>query len=184
MSETVYKKASTEDELRQILELQEKNHFGSAGKDAKDGFVTVKHTLELLTDMNNAAPHVIAKQGDKVIGYALVMLPSFGNRIPVLYSLFEMLSGILYNGKKLSEYKYYVMGQVCVAEEARGTGVFDMLYQKHKEFYSGEYELCVTEVSVRNLRSIRAHERAGFKSIHRYTDENDEWDIIALELSS
>jgi predicted GNAT family N-acyltransferase len=133
--------------------------------------------------MNNAAPHVIAKQQDKVTGYALVMLPSFAGRIPVLYSLFERLNGICYNGKKLSEYKYYVMGQVCVAEEARGTGVFDKLYEKHKELYSGSFELCVTEVSLKNHRSARAHERIGFKSIHRYKDNTDDWDIIAWDFS-
>ena len=175
--------AATDEELKQILELQQKNHFENitCRRESEDGFVTVMHSFELLKEMNGSAPHVIAKQNGKLAGYALVMLRSYGNRIPVLYSLFERLAGLEYNNQKLSGLSYYIMGQVCVAEECRGKGIFDKLYQKHKEVYSKDNDLCITEVSVKNLRSIRAHERIGFKTIHTYKDDADEWNIIAWD---
>lgn len=74
--------AKTQQDLIEILDLQLANHrnYISAEQSNEHGFVTVKHNLELLTEMNKAAPQIIAKANGKVIGYALVMLPAFERR--------------------------------------------------------------------------------------------------------
>ena len=56
-------RCSTKAELQQILDLQQKNHLQNVDADEKEkeGFVTVSHTLELLTEMNAACPHIIWK---------------------------------------------------------------------------------------------------------------------------
>ena len=74
------------------------------------------------------------------------------------------------------------MGQICVAENYRGKGVFDSLYQKHKELNGSRYDLCVTSVSTRNNRSMRAHERIGFEIVHTFRDQTDEWNILVWNL--
>ena len=140
------------------------------------------HSLDLLKKMNHAAPQMIAKDGDTVIGYALVMLKSFSDMIPVLQPMFNRLATIHYGGKKVTEYSFYVMGQICVAENYRGKGVFDSLYQKHKELNASSYDLCVTSVSTRNKRSMRAHERVGFETVHTFRDQTDEWNILVWNL--
>ena len=128
--------------------------------------------------MNNAAPQVIARDGKKVIGYALVMLKSFAGMIPILQPMFDRLSTIPYDGVNITDYKFYVMGQICIDEQYRGRGVFDSLYNKHKELLQSEYEVCVTSVSTRNLRSMRAHERVGFRTVNTFADATDEWNIL------
>jgi hypothetical protein len=70
------------------------------------------------------------------------------------------------------------MGQVCIDKQYRRTGLFDQLYQKHKEIYGSQFDFIVTEVSTRNLRSLRAHERVGFETLNTYQDELDEWSVI------
>lgn len=172
--------ATSANDLDQILKLQRVNHSTtlSAEDAARDGFVTVQHTIELLTKMNAAAPQVIAKDDDKVVGYALVMLKSFESMIPVLQPMFERLSGIAHRGKKITDFMFYVMGQICVDADYRGQGVFDGLYNKHRDLYSKDYELCVTSVATRNHRSMRAHERVGFKTVQTFRDATDEWNIL------
>jgi hypothetical protein len=85
--------AKTIEELEQILVLQAMNHPHTltAEQRAKEGFVTVKHNLEVLQKMNNAVGQIIAKDGDTVVGYALVMPEEFKTMIPVLTPMFEML---------------------------------------------------------------------------------------------
>ncbi len=175
--------ATSEEDLRQILSLQAMNLFATILEDdaLRDGFVTVQHTLELLTKMNDAAPQVIAKDKTKVVGYALVMLKSFETMIPVLQPMFERLSGITHQGRKITNHSFYVMGQVCVDTDYRGQGVFDGLYEKHRELYSSQYELCVTSVATRNHRSMRAHERVGFKTVQTFRDATDEWNILVWD---
>jgi hypothetical protein len=95
--------------------------------------------------------------------------------------MFDIISGLEYDGKPLSEQRYYVMGQICVAQTHRGQGIFDGLYAEHKRQLSGEFDLCVTEIAVRNTRSTRAHERVGFRTIHTHEDHIDLWNIVAWD---
>jgi hypothetical protein len=74
--------------------------------------------------------------------------------------------------------RYYVMGQVCVAKSWRGTGVFDHLYAAHRKHLHGRFDACVTEISVRNTRSLKAHMRVGFEELERYRDATDEWVVV------
>lgn len=179
-----YGTVTTEDELRQILYLQSANHASTLPRSQAniDGFVTVMHSLELLTRMNAVSPQVIAKDSDKVIGYALVMLRSFADMIPVLQPMFDRLGTINFENRSIADHSFYVMGQICIDKPYRGSGVFDALYRKHQELHKNSFELCVTSVATRNVRSLRAHERVGFKVVNTFSDATDEWNILVWRL--
>jgi GNAT superfamily N-acetyltransferase len=170
----------SDEDIRQLLDLQQANLSSvvSADTAADQGFVTVRHNFDLLRSMNEAIPQVIAKDGDRVVGYALVMLPSFQDLIPVLKPMFLMFDRVDYRGKRVSGYHYYVMGQVCVGDGYRGQGIFDGLYHKHRELFAEGYDFVVTEIATRNTRSLRAHQRVGFQTIHSFQDETDLWEIV------
>lgn len=172
-----------DDEIIQLLDLQQVNLPRNISKETalEQGFVTVQHNFDLLRAMNEAIPQVIAKDKDRVVAYALVMLPDFADLIPVLQPMFQLFSSIDCGDKKVSDYTYYVMGQVCVAESHRGLGIFDALYYKHKNLYSADYQVCITEIAERNTRSMRAHERVGFKTIHTFQDETELWNVVAWD---
>ncbi|WP_459211916.1 GNAT family N-acetyltransferase [Aquimarina rhabdastrellae] len=177
------KLAESDNELQQILELQNANHYNNVSSTLQksDGFVTVSHDFDLLSNMNKKAKQIIAVDNGKVIGYALVMLKEFKNMIPVLIPMFDMFQNIAYHDIKLDDLNYYVMGQVCIAQEYRGKGIFKSLYQKHKEVYSPQFELCLTEVASNNLRSMKAHQKIGFKILHTYSDTTNEWNILSWD---
>jgi ribosomal protein S18 acetylase RimI-like enzyme len=92
--------------------------------------------------------------------------------------MFTRFDQLIYDNKPLPEYHFYIMGQICIAKEYRGKGLFDMLYEKHKEIFQSKYDFVITEVATRNIRSMRAHIRVGFKIIATYTDELDEWAVV------
>ncbi|MBI5915053.1 MAG: GNAT family N-acetyltransferase [Bacteroidetes bacterium] len=173
------------EDIRQVLALQQANLSTRVSDEiaSSQGFVTVQHNFDLLQKMNGAVPQVIAKAGDQVVGYALVMLPSFQDLVPVLKPMFVVFDGLDYDGKKVSDYRYYVMGQICVADGYRGMGIFDGLYLKHKELFSGSFDFCITEIATRNTRSLRAHRRVGFETIHTFRDETDLWEIVVWDWS-
>ena len=175
----------TDQEIQQLLDLQQLNLTKNISEDVANdqGFVTVVHNFDLLSRMNQSVPQIIAKDGDKVVGYALVMPESFRFDIPVLTAMFEMLDKLEYKGKLIKDNKYYAMGQVCVAEGYRGQGIFDGLYVKHKSELSDRFELCVTEIAKRNLRSLAAHKRVGFEIIHEYFDTTypELWEVVAWD---
>lgn len=167
-------------ELEQVLSLQQANLQTNINlpEIESQGFVTVQHSLETLQLMNQLAPSIIIKDNDIVIAYALVMLKTCRNLIATLEPMFAEFDSMQWNGNALNTYKYYVMGQVCVSKNYRGLGLFDQLYDKHREIYSKDYDFILTEVALRNKRSLRAHERVGFKTVHTYKDMTDEWAVI------
>jgi hypothetical protein len=171
------------DELRQILELQQQNLKQHVSEEEKkeQGFVTMKFTLPMLEAMHTLAPSIIVKDRDKVIAYAIVFLPEGRRVYPAIVPLLDLVETLEWNGTPLNRYRYYIMGQICVAKEYRGRGVVKMLYDGHREAMHHEYDLIVTEISTSNHRSIKAHERIGFVSIHTYRDELDEWSVVAWD---
>ncbi len=175
--------AATDTDLRQILALQAVNLKTNISEETKQqqGFVTVRHSWEEINLLHGSTPQVVAKDGDQVVGYALAMLPSSGKLIPDLKPMFELFTHIPWREKMLSDSNYYAMGQVCVAEAYRGQGVFDGLYQHHREVYSPTFDLLITEVSKSNTRSMRAHERVGFRTIYEHEDHVDTWNVVAWE---
>jgi hypothetical protein len=174
---------ATDDDLLQILELQKENlKFNISAESAlKNGFLTISHTLPVLKKMNKEAPQIIALDNKKLAGFALVMLKSFQDLVPALQPMFDLLNRLEFKKRPIESYNYYVMGQICVADEYRGKGIFDQLYQKHKELYSEKFDFCLTEVVVRNTRSMRAHTRVGFKTIFTYRDTQEEWNIMVWD---
>src|SRR5690349_5699578 len=140
---------STPDEVRQILDLQAANLAAVLTPDtmASQGFVTVRHDPDVLQRMNRAAPSIIAKDGDRVVAYSLVMPPAFAPEVPILQPLFAMLDGLAWNGALLRDQsRWFVMGQICVAEAYRGRGIVDGLYRTMAETSRDRYDFTVTEV--------------------------------------
>jgi GNAT superfamily N-acetyltransferase len=170
-------------DLQQILKLQKKNLIRNLSKEEiqSQGFVTVDHSLEVLEKMNQLAPSVIIKDQEQVVAYALTMLCESKDLVPELESMFERLASLQWKNKQLNAYSYYVMGQICIDKDYRGQGLFDQLYQKHREVYQSRFHFIVTEVATRNLRSLKAHLRVGFETINTYTDELDEWAVVVWD---
>lgn len=180
MTSTTIKCVTKTTELKQILALQNLNYVKNLTEEEKNtnGFVTVKHTLSVLEQMNSKTPQIIATNNTNVVGYALVMLPETTSLIPVLAPMFKILNSLTYNNIPVKNYNYYVMGQICISKTYRGLGLFRKLYQKHKEVYKNTYNFCITEVSTNNQRSMLAHQKIGFTTIHTFTDQTDTWNIL------
>ena len=162
-------------ELEQILALQRSNlpRNLSASEIAGSGFVTVEHTLDVLRRMHALVPSIVATDGNELAGYALVMPVECRSFVPVLEPMFQRLEAL-----GMFRRRFYVMGQICVAPPYRGRGVFDLLYRTHRDRLADRFDSVVTEVSVRNPRSLHAHERVGFEELDRYRDATDEWVLL------
>ena len=171
---------TTGEELKQIVQLSQKNMRINISEEekSKQGFITWTYSFELLEQMNAQHPHVIVKEDGVVIGYALVALRDASEFHPDLKAMIDQLEVMTYNNKKLAEYEYYVMGQICIDHAYRGKGVFEMLYQQHKTIFEQDFDFVITEISTINKRSLRAHEKVGFKTIYSYRDVLDEWNVV------
>jgi len=173
-----YKQADSRIELEQILQLQQANlpkNLTEAEIKAQ-GFLTVAHSLDLLEKMNSTFPHTLAVEGGELAGYALSMHPKFAHEIELLKPMFAQIDTIVQNS-----YRYMVMGQICVAKPYRGKGVFRGLYHHMRCYVTSDFDAIITEVAVKNTRSIQAHRAIGFKEIHRHWNGDKEWSLIVFK---
>ncbi len=172
-----YRQAQTLEDLQEILLLQQKNLPKNLSKDEceREGFVTIEHSLQLLTAMQEAHPHTIAEDDGKLIGYALSMHPTFGHSIPLLKPMF-----IKIEAQKKHGVHYLVMGQICIAQTHRRKGVFRGLYSAMKTFLTPECSTIITEVDIKNHRSMAAHKAVGFEEFCRYRADGRTWSLIEL----
>ena len=132
---------------------------GLSAEEIKElGFITVRHSLEQLQAMQEQVPQILAVDGDRLGGFALVMPRELKNSIPVLVPMFEMLDTLQYQGTAVKDLRYYVMGN-CVGKRLPRARCFRQLYQAHREQLSQDFDYCITEVSTSNIRSMRAHRK-------------------------
>jgi len=179
--ETVIIKRVTEDwEIEGIKALEEANNLVniSTEEKEKEGFVTASYSLELLRKMNEIQPSIIAIHEKKVVGYAMVTDKELYGQHTLLDSLFDALVDMNYQGKKLGESKVVLVGQLCVAKPFRGQGLVSKMYDFFKDCLINQYDYCVTDISEANPRSIRAHEKCGFKIINTLEYEGVKWHIV------
>lgn len=175
--------AETEADLQGILDLQKENLLQNISETEKNeqGFVRVQHNLELLESLNSIEPHIIAKDGDYVAAYFLAMTKMSRNDVPMLVPMFEQFDELYYQGKKVSEYNYMAVGQVCVSKNYRGQGLFFNCYEAYRKAFEQNYNFAITEISISNARSLKAHQKVGFEVIHTFKDEYETWAIVVWD---
>lgn len=179
-----YGTVQSKDELQGILALQSQNLSANLSLDEirQHGFLTVQHTLNDLERMHTLEPSIIAKSDDTVIAYVLAMTLEARHHIPILQPMFELFDSISYKNNPLLSYPFIMIGQVCVGREYRGKGIFEHTYDAFRNEFRSRYQFGLTEIADRNLRSMRAHERIGFHTIHTYSSPDGErWNIVVWD---
>jgi GNAT superfamily N-acetyltransferase len=180
MEKVLIKRVTEDWEIEGIKALEVANNLVNISMEEsdKEGFVTASYSIELLRKMNEIQPSIIALYENKVVGYAMVTDKELYGQHTLLDSLFDALVDMNYQGKKLGGAKVVLVGQLCVAKPFRGKGLVPKMYNFFKECLITQYDYCVTDISEANPRSIRAHEKCGFKIIDTLEYEGVKWYIV------
>ena len=175
----IYRPALTDKELTQILELQARNLRPLLDRDTvkREGFVTLRHSLDMLQKMQAMAPQFIAFDGLQVQGYALCLHPAIQEIVPDLAPMFNCIEAALKPG---SEYR--VMGQVCIARDFRRQGHFRELY--HALSTACSPLPLITEIASDNPRSLGAHFAVGFTELTTHQEGDTLWHVVILNSPS
>lgn len=175
-----YTLVENENDLEGIFRLQKANLKKNLTLQEieMNGYVTVDHDWEKLKALNEIEPHVIAKDGNKIVGYVLTMTEKSRYEIPLIYPMFEEFDKLNYNDKSVSDFNYMVVGQACIHKDYRGKGLVEKCFQLYKETYCQFYDFSITEIDRINKRSLNAHLKIGYKVIHSYKENNKDWDVV------
>jgi len=167
-------------ELAGIRNLQEANLKKNLTEEEAEaeGFVTAEYSIEFLEKLHREYPSTIAKDGEQVVGFALVATKSIGQEHDLLADLFNTIDKIVFKNQPLMDARYVVVGQLCVARNYRGRGLVQQMYQHFKSCLSGEFDYCLTDVAADNPRSLKAHIKSGFQVVDTLSYGGLSWNIV------
>jgi hypothetical protein len=146
----------------------------------RQGFVSFIYDAPTMKGMIEGAPQIVARDGDLLVGYALSATKGYSETMVLMKPLVAICDTLSYNNTPLSISRYYIMGQVCVRDGYRSIGVFDALYEGHKQYLSSQFDYLITEIADDNKRSLAAHRRVGFKTIYEYFEKEADkyWHVV------
>ena len=179
------KLATTDQEIQQIAALSNANRSDNITTEEKtaEGFVSWVYTPEILHTINAIAPSVIVMDEDILAGYAITLTSECISVYPNAANTYIHASPLHFKGRTLGEQRFYLMGQICVAKAWRGQGIVGALYNGHRHFYSPRFDALVTEISMANPRSLKAHQKVGFETIDRHYENGHDWAVVAWDWS-
>ena len=170
--------AKTSEELIEVLVLQQANLRKNISDEeaTTQGFLMAEYDLAFLELLHKNSPGILAKVGEKVVGYSLVALPDTARHHPLLADLVENIERCKYDGKAVTNYA--IVAQLCVSKDYRGQNLVQKLYGAFRDHYANRYMYCVTDVAQANHRSLKAHQKRGFQVIDTLAYGGIGWNIV------
>lgn len=152
---------ATMDELDGVMALLRANHADNLGEaERRDGFVTTNMSPEqlaaLIAEENGVT---VARDGDRVVAFALAAPWAFWSRWPFFRNMIRILGNYRFDGVTLTEDNSYQYGPVCVDRDYRGQGIFERVFAASLRTMEERYPIMVTFVNQANPRSYAAHSR-------------------------
>jgi L-amino acid N-acyltransferase YncA len=177
--------ASSDSDFEGILALQHRylRQALTQWEQDAEGFVYLQHDLHILRRMSAELPQAIAVAEGRVVGYCLALAVELRQEVPDLNPMFLQLARCSYLGHPLSSYRFFIGGQVCVDRDFRGRGLAGRLYYLVRRSLPAKFEVCVTEIAIRNRASLASHEGIGFRTVLNYFDGQEDWVVVAWDLS-
>jgi len=173
-------------DIENIIKLQKENlHHNLSEVEKSNGFLFLENTHEDLKKiLCGDGVMVVCKNNNELLGYLFSINLDYAKSLHFFSKLIESLENIDYEGKNINEYKYCILGQVCVKKDFRGKGILEKLYTKIKEeLVYLNYDIAVSEIAENNTRSISANlGKIGLKNIGHYTSNGVQWLIVVLDL--
>jgi hypothetical protein len=174
-------------EIDSLLALQKENLRDELDNETIDsqGYVSFRYNPTIINRMMSDEPQIIARDNHEVVGYALVATVGAMKTIEAAIPMLDMIEQLTYKGKPCRDQAYYIVGQVCVKVGYRGQGILEAIYKGHRDNFADCYDCAITEIAVDNGRSLAAHYRIGFETIHKFFDavNGKEWHVVAWDFS-
>lgn len=170
-------------DIESFLILQEKYLVVNLSEEEKkDGFVTTPFTVEQLTEIIGKEGLFLAKQGNRVVGYAFAGTWEYFSQWAIVRQMAEMLP-IEYGKHQITAENSFQYGPICIDMEFRGTGLIQQLFDFMRSKMVDKFPISVTFINKINKRSRKAHvDKLGWKIIADFQYNNNNYYFLGFEM--
>ena len=173
-------KQATIQDIPGVLALLKANHVDNV-TDKSQGIDTTNMTEQQMTALRQQENGVTnAKDGDRVVAFALAASWGFWSEWPFFAYLIQELPNFSFEGKQLTTENSYQYGPVCVSQEYRSSGIFEKVFFASLASMCDRYPIMVTFINQINPRSYAAHTRSvGMTEVGRFDYNNNHYYLMA-----
>ena len=148
-------------DMEGVLRLLRANHADTLGEaERADGFVTTNITPEQMEQLIAKENGVtIAREDGRVLAFAMAAPWEYWAVWPLFTHMIAILPEYSFGGQRLSTENSYQYGPMCVDKSARGTGLFEQVFDASLASMAERFPIMATFVNQANPRSYAAHSR-------------------------
>jgi predicted GNAT superfamily acetyltransferase len=183
-SEEITRKAEVID-VPIILNLLRENLGQYLPEDSKkkEGFLSFNPTEAELAEIINDTGVVINMKGNELKGYFITLSKDLARKSSFWNEMLDNAESMDYEGKKIGDYNYALIGQICVAKAFRGGMTFNRLYYTTSSMLKEKgYEVAIGEIASDNAKSLAVH--SFLTEIGTYESNSGiKWHVMILDLS-
>ena len=167
-----------------VLALLKANHVDNV-TDKSQGFVTTNMTelqMAALIEQENGV--TIAKDGDRIVAFALAASWEFWSEWPFFAYMIQELPKFRFEGQQLDTKNSYQYGPVCVDQKYRSNGIFEKTFFASLASMRDRYPIMATFINQLNPRSYAAHTRkGGMTEVGRFDYNHNHYYLMACSTS-
>jgi hypothetical protein len=181
----IYYRRPLPEDFAQMVDLQNRNLISVLEPhQLTEGFLATAFTADQFQVMDKDVSVFVALENDVVCGYLCASPPEFNRPFPILGVMLAQCDSLFYQDKAIRDYRYCVVGPICIDAAYRGQAVFSQLANRFLEGVSSQYELIVTLISEKNSRSLRTAHKMGMEIIDRFEAAGGYFHILARRVIS
>jgi hypothetical protein len=167
----IARKAANDDELLQVMQMQERYHVQTVGKEGK-GFLTFKvENLEELKEINDDIGIIVLINQDRVVGYDILFSIARARNIPLYTNSVQAY----FKNRDVDPDSVIYSAQYCIEEGPcrGGKGVRVLFEEQRRYLKSLGYKVTIGEVDSSNRISLACATRIlKYSPVAEYTSEN------------
>jgi len=141
-----------------LIELESRYYIGNLDPAQRaEGFISMLLPREWFERTIASGGLHVAVIGDAVAGFIGMTEPPPRNAPglpPLTTAMLDLAETIEFNGAPIAQQRYAIRGPVCIAEQARGRGIYTAFNAVTRQAYRDRYDLGVLFVSADNPRSL------------------------------
>jgi hypothetical protein len=175
---------ATNEDVAEILRLQAENIESQVAQNEKtsQGYVSLETPQELLEEIAKDEGIIIAKAGDKIVGYLIPMTHNRAKTVPFFAPMVEQFKNLQLEGQPLDNYKLCVLAQICIDKSHRGGEALTRIHAATNDHLKDKYEIGIAEISDDNRRSLKANvEKVGMTDVGQYDSYDKTWHVVVSD---
>ena len=174
-------------DVEAIAALEARHYVGNLDPAAlSDGFISVLHSPEWFAGaIDDGGVHVAVTPDDGVVGFIAVTPPPDHTASPIIRAMLDLAETVEFNGAPVARQRYAFRGPVCIAEAARGRGVYSAFNTVTDEAYRNRFDLGVLFVSADNPRSLHTTiAKLGARPLVEFEADGRRFHFLAFEFGA